>query len=529
MFSKNFILIAITLIILIAAVPFSGCVQPAQETVVTLDSGKIRGTLVGGVRTFLSIPFAAPPVGEFRWREPQPVKSWEGIRDCNKYGLACPQPKSVFYDVGQTGEDCLYLNVWTPAKSPDENLPVMVWIHGGSFNSGAASLDMYNGKNLARQNVIVVTINYRLGPLGFLSHPLLSKESPHGVSGNYGLLDQIAALKWVQKNIKSFGGNPDLVMVFGESAGAMSICDLMISPLADGLFQRAVSESGSFGDAYPLNREDTVEKAEKTGQEIAVKLGCDTAADVLAAMREKTADEVVKAAFTGYDPNAGIKMRPVIDGWVIPENPWSLFSDGKQKKVPLLIGTNAHEGTIFVYPDLKVLLMSEQGYEELVKSVYKDHASEVLAMFPAANKWDVPVALSKLRTIMSFSAGTLHAADTTSMINPPVYMYQFTRVPDTALRIFGAFHGLEIFYVFGNLRAGHVSIPENKTDISLSQDMMKYWTNFAMSGDPNGPGLPKWPAYSSETGQYLELGDQITTKTGLYNEYRDLIDGVTQK
>ena len=529
MFARRFILLAIILIFLIAAVPFSGCEKPAQETVVTLDSGKIRGTLVDGVGTFLGIPFAAPPLGEFRWREPQPVKSWEGIRDCNKYALACPQPKSVFYDVGPTGEDCLYLNVWTPAKGPDENLPVMAWIHGGSFNSGAASLDMYNGKNLARQNVIVVTINYRLGPLGFLSHPLLSKESPHGVSGNYGLLDQIAALKWVQKNIKSFGGNPGLVTVFGESAGAMSICDLMVSPLADGLFQRAVSESGSFGDAYPLNREDTVEKAEKTGQEIAVKLGCDTAADVLAAMREKTADEVVKAAFTGYDPNAGIKMRPVIDGWAIPENPWSMFTDGKQKKVPFLIGTNAHEGSIFVYPDLKVLLMSEPGYQELVNSVYKDHASEVLAMFPVANKWDVPVTVSKLRTVMSFSAGAHHAADTSSLIDTPVYMYQFTRVPDTALKIFGAFHGLEIFYVFGNLRAGHVSIPANKTDISLSQDMLKYWTNFAIGGDPNGPGLPKWPAYSRETGQYLELGDQVTAKTGLYNEYRNLVDGVTQK
>jgi para-nitrobenzyl esterase len=421
------------------------------------------------------------------------------------------------------------LNVWTPVKSPDANLPVMVWIHGGSFNSGAGSLDMYNGKNLAGQNVVVVTINYRLGPLGFLSHPLLSKESVHGVSGNYGLLDQIAALKWVRNNIKAFGGNPDLVTVFGESAGAMSIADLMVSPLAEGLFQRAISESGTFGDAYPVNREDTVTKAETTGREIEAKLGCSTAPDVLAAMREKTADEVVKVAFTGYDPNGGTKMRPVIDGWVIPENPWAMFSAGKQQKVPLLIGTNANEGTIFVYPDPKVLLMSDQDYREAIKTQYQDHAAEALALFPAAGRWDVPATVSKLRTVMSFSAGALHAADTASVNTPQVYMYQFTRVPDTALKIFGAFHGLEIFYVFGNLRAGHVSIPDSKTDISLSQDMMKYWTNFAMSGDPNGPGLPKWPAYSSGTGQYLELGDQITTKTGLYNEYRDLIDGVTQK
>jgi para-nitrobenzyl esterase len=526
---KFTILLVVVLLASITVTPLFGCGQPGQETVVALDSGKIRGTLTGGVWTYLGIPFAAPPVGELRWREPQPVKPWEGIRDCNKYGLACPQPKSLFYNVGPTSEDCLYLNVWTPVKGPDGNLPVMVWIHGGSFNTGAGSLDMYNGKNLAMQNVIVVTVNYRLGPLGFLSHPLLSRESSHGVSGNYGLLDQIAALKWVKNNIKAFGGNPDLVTVFGESAGAMSVCDLMVSPLADGLFQRAISESGSFGDAYPLNREDTVEKAEATGREIALQLGCNTASDVLAAMRQKTADEVVKAAFTGYSPNGGTKMRPVIDGWVIPENPWSMFSAGKQQKVPLLIGTNADEGTIFVYPDPKVLSMSDQDYQESIKSQYQDHATDVLALFPAATRWDVPAAVSKLRTIMSFSAGALHAADTTSMNTQQVYMYQFTRVPDTALKLFGAFHGLEIFYVFSNLSAGYVSIPDNRADTLLSQEMMKYWTNFAISGDPNGPGLQTWPAYTAGTGQYMEFGKEITARSGLYNEYRNLIDSVTRK
>jgi para-nitrobenzyl esterase len=528
-FKNIIILLAVALLAAMAVMPLTGCGKPGQEMVVGLDSGKIRGTLIDGVWTYLGIPFAAPPVGELRWREPQPVKSWEGIRDCNKYGLACPQPKSLFYNVGPTSEDCLYLNVWTPLKGPDGNLPVMVWIHGGSFNTGAGSLDMYNGKNLAGQNVVVVTINYRLGPLGFLSHPLLSKESSHGVSGNYGLLDQIAALKWVKNNIKAFGGNPDLVTIYGESAGAMCICDLMVSPLADGLFQRAISESGSFGDAYPLNREDTVAKAEGTGKELALKLGCDTAADVLAAMRQKTADEVVKAAFTGYDPNGGTKMRPVVDGWAIPENPWPLFSAGKQKRVPLLIGTNADEGSIFVYPDPKVLSMSEQDYQESIKSLYKEHAPEVLALFPAATRWDVPATVSKLRTIMSFSAGALHAADSASRNDQQVYMYQFTRVPDTALKLFGAFHGLEIFYVFGNLSAGYVSIPDSKADRFLSQEMMKYWTNFAKTGDPNGPGLQQWPAYTAGTGRYMEFGNEITAGSGLYDGYRNLIDNVTRK
>ena len=260
----------------------------------------------------------------------------------------------MLYDVGQTSEDCLYLNIWSPARTVKDDLPVMVWIHGGSFITGSGSLKMYDGMSLAKQNVIVVTINYRLGPFGFLSHPLLSKESKQGVSGNYGLLDQIAALNWVKKNIKAFGGKPDRITVFGESAGAMSVCDLMVSPLAHGLFQRAIAESGSFSDAFPLNRDDTVEKAEKTGQQVAVALGCDKADDVLAAMRLKTADEVMAAAFTDYDPNQSVKFRPVVDGWVIPGNPWSLFTAGKQEKVPLLIGTNADEGSIFVMPDPNV-------------------------------------------------------------------------------------------------------------------------------------------------------------------------------
>ena len=359
MSSKNYILLVAILFLASFSMSCAGIAKPGIQTI-TLDSGVISGTMSDGVPAYLGIPFAAPPVGELRWREPQPVKQWTGVLDCSKYAPACPQPKSLFYDVGATNEDCLYLNVWSTAKSPDAGLPVMVWIHGGSYTTGAGSQSMYDGKNLARQDVVIVTINYRLGPLGFLSHPLLSKESPHGVSGNYGLLDQIAALKWVKKNIQSFGGNPNRVTVFGESAGAASICSLMISPLAEGLFQQAVSESGSFGDAYPVARENTVEKAEKSGLELTATLGCDKAENILAAMRQKTADDIIKAAYKNYDANGGTKYRPVTDGWVIPDNPWSLFTAGKQAKVPLLIGTNANEGTIFILPKLLMKKMTQK-------------------------------------------------------------------------------------------------------------------------------------------------------------------------
>lgn len=217
-----------------------------------LDSGPINGVQEGGVWVYKGIPYAAPPVGELRWKEPQPAEPWKEVRPCTEFGPACPQPSSDdqggFMAVGETSEDCLYLNVWSPAETPGERLPVMVWIHGGAFRTGAGSQAVYDGVNLAEKDVVVVTINYRLGPLGFFAHPLLTEESPNGSSGNYGLLDQVAALEWVERNIASFGGDPDNVTVFGESAGAMSICDLMASPLAEGLFDRAIVQSGPFLD-----------------------------------------------------------------------------------------------------------------------------------------------------------------------------------------------------------------------------------------------------------------------------------------
>ena len=527
MSSRHYILLLVAILLLTSySISCAGVAKPEAQKI-TLDSGVISGTVSDGVPAYLGIPFAAPPVGGLRWREPQPVKQWDGVLDCVKYAPACPQPKSLFYDVGSTNEDCLYLNVWSAAKRPDAKLPVMVWIHGGSYTTGAGSQLMYDGKNLARQDVVVVTINYRLGPLGFLSHPLLSNESTHGVSGNYGLLDQIAALKWVKRNIQSFGGDPNRVTVFGESAGAASICSLMISPLAEGLFQQAISESGSFGDAYPVARENTVAKAEKTGLDLAAALGCDKAENVLAAMRQKTADDIVNAAYKNYDANGGTKFRPVEDGWAIPGNPWSLFTAGKQAKVPLLIGTNTNEGTIFILPKLLIQKMTRQDYEAYIQNLYKDNAAEVLAKFPAASTEEVPAAYSRMFTIMSFAAGALHAADTTSANNSPVYMYKFTRIPETPLKMFGSFHGLEIFYLFGNFMIRIIPIPDTPADSSLSQSMMRYWTNFARTGNPNGPGLPDWPAYSADKRQYIELGENVTASAGLYEEYRELIDRVT--
>jgi para-nitrobenzyl esterase len=285
------------IILFLITLPIGVIAGEKKPDVVQLDSGPISGKVEDGVHVFLGIPYAAPPIGELRWKPPQEIASWTQVRNSTDFGPSCPQPKQQ--DTGKFSEDCLYLNVWTTAEKPEKRLPVMVWIHGGAFNFGSASQPEYNGKNLAKKGVVVVTINYRLGPLGFLVHPLLSKESAHGTSGNYGLLDQIAALKWVQKNIAAFGGNPDRVTIFGQSAGSRSVSLLMMSPLSAGLFHRAIAESGGpiIGSEY-LNPvfNGNMANVSRMGQKLASKLGCDKAEDVLAAMRAKSTQELVEAA-----------------------------------------------------------------------------------------------------------------------------------------------------------------------------------------------------------------------------------------
>jgi len=275
----------------------------ALDDPVRIDSGLVSGLAAcdkGDVRVYKGIPFAAPPVGDFRWREPQPVKPWDRVRECKEYGPWCPQPRSMvgFESGNEFSEDCLYLNIWTPAKSAKEKLPVMVWIHGGGCTTGSGATKTYDGTKLAQNRVVVVTINYRLGPFGYFAHPLLSKESPHGVSGNYGHLDQIAALRWVKLNIAAFGGDPGCVTIFGESAGSMSVCRLMVSPLAKGLFHRAIAQSGG---AHGRNRHLKEKKGllnsmESEGERLAAKLGCDKAPDVLQALRTKTSQELLEAS-----------------------------------------------------------------------------------------------------------------------------------------------------------------------------------------------------------------------------------------
>ncbi|RJP33450.1 MAG: carboxylesterase family protein [Actinobacteria bacterium] len=524
---KAMVSIAVLCMLTTATLLAAGCGSKATTTETTLeipqlDSGPISGILEEGVWTYKGIPFAAPPTGELRWKEPQPVEPWEEVLACDSYGPACPQPKDDWtgmMDVGYTDEDCLYLNVWTPAESPDEELPVMVWIHGGAFRSGAGSLPVYDGHNLAEKGVVVVTINYRLGALGLMAHPLLSQESPEGVSGNYGLFDQVAALEWVQDNIDVFGGDADTVTVFGESAGGMSILDLMVSPLADGLFDRAIVESGPMLDlGLPINEMPTLEEAEKTGEEISEELGCDEAEDELAALRETTPDELMAATSAGNQFFSPINLSPNIDGYLLSENPSQAFADGGQHAVPLLTGINANEGTIFL-PDITL-----NQYGLMGDYLYGENAAEVETLYPAQSEAEVKPSMDRLITQMGFGASARFTADCMEKVGEPAYLYLFTQtLKDPRTTALGSFHGLEIMYVFGNLdKVGVEGLDEE--DYALSEEMMEYWTGFASSGDPNSGGASvQWPAYTADTAEYLELGATITPAADLFQQAYDLV------
>ncbi|MGD9946986.1 MAG: carboxylesterase/lipase family protein [Desulfobulbus sp.] len=507
------------------ALPLVVFADEQRSDVVQLDSGPIRGKVEAGMRMFLGIPYAAPPIGELRWKPPQEVTPWTQVRNGSEFEPSCPQLNQD--EKGKYSEDCLYLNIWTPEKEPVEKLPVMFWIHGGAFNFGSASLPEYNGKNLAQKGVVVVTINYRLGPLGFLAHPLLSSESPQGTSGNYGLLDQIAALRWVQKNIVAFGGDPKRVTIFGQSAGSRSVSLLMISPLSAGLFHRAIAESGGpiIGSEYlSPSFNGNMANVSKMGLQLAARLGCDRAQDVLAAMRAKSAQEIVK----GANCNTSIFMdelffAPVSDGWVLPHDPLAAYLGGEQHDVPIITGSTLNEGNIYLAQEKD---LSIEKYTLFLKARFADNFSKAFEIFPALTAQDVAPALDKILTVAANAQPARLMAQSMEKKQSKAYLYQFTRLPATALtRKLGVHHGVELAYVFGNMPA-----TENYTDTDkkLSAQIMNYWVNFAKIGNPNGRGLPNWPAYNRENDLNLEFGDTIKTNKNLYKTEADFIEQIAR-
>jgi para-nitrobenzyl esterase len=500
---------------------------PCRCTVRT-NEGLVEGRLDAGVWEFLGIPYAAPPSGSLRWRPPAPVPPWEGVRPCKQFGDSCPQPDAPWYGLGTLGEDCLYLNVWVAAGESGSSLPVLVWIHGGAFLSGSASLELnrglplYDGRNLARRGAVVVTVNYRLGPFGFLAHPLLSHESPEGVSGNYGLLDQLAALCWVRENIAGFGGDPSRITLFGESAGAVSILYLMVSPPAAGLFQGAIAESAPFWIRHvlpPAYR--SLEEAEAVGVELASALGCGSGPGALDDMRSRGEEELIASARldTGLLPG-GMHFGPVIDGRLLPERPEKLFMQGRQHQADLIVGSNRDEANFF----LAALGLSRGEYEELVLRMAGEWSREALRLFPAGDDAGVYPALSAMITAFEFTAPCRFTARCVSEGSGNAFRYRFSRVPPTQRgRALCSCHGSEIPYVFGVLDRGEGYIDR---DQELSASIMDYWINFARNGDPNGSGLPAWPAYAPSTDLALDFGDEVAVISGLQRDACDLAERI---
>ncbi len=476
------------LVLCLAAVPLA----LAADDLVRVESGVLSG--VAGrspeVRVFKGVPYAAPPTGDLRWRAPKPAAKWEGVRKADRFSSACmqtPYAENSPYRMADepVSEDCLYLNVWTAAKSAKERRPVMVWIHGGALTRGSGSLPPYDGEELAKKGVVLVTVNYRLGVFGFFAHPELTRESDRHSSGNYGILDQIAALEWVRKNISAFGGDPRRVTIFGESAGSWSVNLLNATPLAKGLFQRAIGESGA--NFAPLPK---LADAEKAGVAAAQSLG----ADSIAALRAKSAADLMKGR-----PELA---RPNVDGWMLPAQVYAVFAEGKQNDVPLLVGSNADEGTAFTPASVRAA-----AFETLARNRFGDQAAAYLKIYPAGSDDEAHASAVaamrdqtfgwEMRTWARMQAKTGHSK---------VYVYYFSRVPPGPLgRRLGAYHASEIRYVFHNLPDG----PVDDTDRTLADAMSSYWVNFAAGGDPNGKGLPRWPVYEEKSDQAMGLGDRI--------------------
>ena len=470
----------------------------ALATTAVTDAGALRGLSSGGVTVFKGIPFAAPPVGDLRWREPHRVKPWKGVRSAVAFAPACMQsgvsmpgeaPPAV-------SEDCLYLNIWSPAKNARARLPVMVWIYGGGFSNGSASMPLYWGDRLARKGVVVVTVAYRVGPFGFLALPALTGESARRSSGNYGLMDQIAALAWVKRNIAAFGGDASRVTIFGQSAGAMSVSLLMASPIAKGLFQRAIGESGGVFEPieladYPLG------KAEAEGSAYAASLD----ANSLAALRRLPA-----AALLGG--KAASISHPVIEPYVLPASPYAVFAAGRQNDVPILLGSNAEEARSLV--DLKSVTAASFS-----AGVMKSWGPIVLALstgYPHRTDAEARQARADLERDLRFGWDAWAWARLQARTGKgAVFYYHFTEKPPfpagSPYAGWGASHFAELWYVFDHL--DQEPWRWSASDRRLADVMSTYWANFARSGDPNGPGLPRWPRFAAANSQVLYFGAPI--------------------
>jgi para-nitrobenzyl esterase len=499
-------------------------VTPPAPPVVATRSGPVRGTRDDdGMHRFFGIPYAAPPVGPLRFRPPQEAQPWTEELDASEPRAFCPQRSSPLLPPrGAQQEDCLELNVFTPELEPTTPLPVLVFVHGGAFTIGGGNPSAYDGERLARRGAVVVTINYRLGLLGFLAHPALDAEA-EGSSGMYGLLDQQAALRWVRDNIAAFGGDPARVALFGESAGAISVCHHYVMPGSRGLFASAISQSGVClrGPTAPASRT----AARDRGVALATALGCPgtdaAAAACLRALPDTMLVEAIGGLRPATEPDTGygiLAIGPNVDGVVLPDTPDALFAASNHAAVPYILGTNLDEGTFFSDDDM---LTSPESYEAMVSWIAADRAETLLANYPVAS-FETPLeAYDVLFRDVVFLCPTRMLARTLTATGHDVYAYQLVQTNATADALgFGVMHGLDLLYLFGNYEPPFTRPTD--AEARVRDAMQGAWTRFAASGDPNGDGVA-WPVFD-ESEPYLSIGDPLTTVTALERTRCDAID-----
>ena len=496
------LLMCLAIVMLLSSCKETGVEQPSLAIVET-DAGFVSGTMEDSVHIFKGIPFAAPPVGELRWKEPIPPIPWTDTLACTKFPASPmqsePKPFMMWTEEFLTppeplSEDCLYLNIWSGASSAEDKLPVLVWIYGGGFMSGSGACAIYDGKALAKEGIVYVTINYRVGVFGFMAHPDLTAEAQHKSSGNYGLMDQIAALKWIKNNIAAFGGDPDKVTIAGQSAGSMSVQSLVASPLTQGLFRGAIAQSGAGRSAMTL----------KNGEKIGMLLSSKINSTSVASLRQLNADSMLSLAttlpFGSFSPTA--------DGYVIPDKLDSIFAKKQHQDVPVMAG--------WVLGDGVLAISQPKSARDFVKDAAKSYgtkSAEFLKLFPAGSDEEAKASQQKLGMLQFAGAG----ADRWAKANSSnTYLYQFTYVPTDkpGFPNYGAFHTSEVPYALHTLALWNR--PWRQSDYDVEEYMSGYWLNFVRNGNPNGAGLPEWKAYKQDETTVMELGIKPEPRPGLY-------------